>query len=102
MNNSAQLFSRMGPKKAFSLMKFKKAMRKDTSLLFDDRPSQSQLPKDAFDFFKVEDVTNCQSLLKHVANVQDDGGDPAETSGFLRGFTRLFSGQEDQQSEPVG
>ena len=60
MNSDARFYNRVKPKKAFSLMKFKKRLHKDTSLLFDEQPQQAMLPKDAFDFCKVEDVTDCQ------------------------------------------
>ena len=99
MPNNVQFQNRMGPKKAFSLMKFKKQIRKDTSLLFDERPVASQLPKGAFDFFQVEDVTDCRNLFKHVASAQEDSADAEESKGFFRGITRLFSGQEEQPSD---
>ena len=38
VTNNAQFYSRAKPKKAFSLMKFKKRLHKDTSLLFDEKP----------------------------------------------------------------
>ena len=38
VTNSTQFYSRVKPKKAFSLMKFKKRLHKDTSLLFDEQP----------------------------------------------------------------
>ena len=38
VTNSAQFYSRAKPKKAFSLMKFKKKLHKDTTLLFDEKP----------------------------------------------------------------
>ena len=65
---SRQNHTRMAPKKAFSVMKYKKKLKKDTSLLFDERPQASQLTNDAFDFFKVEDVTNCSTLFQQVTS----------------------------------
>ena len=38
VTNNAQFLSRAKPKKAFSIMKFKKRLNKDTSLLFDEKP----------------------------------------------------------------
>ena len=38
VTNNAQFYSRAKPKKAFSLMKFKKRLQKDTSLLYDEKP----------------------------------------------------------------
>ena len=71
--SSSQFYNRMGPKKAFSVMKYKKKLKKDTSLLFDEKPQASQLASDAFDFFKVEDVTNCATLLQQVTGQHEDG-----------------------------
>ena len=99
VSNSVQFQNRMGPKKAFSLMKFKKQLRKDTSLLFDERPAQAQLPRDAFDFFKVDDVTNCQNLLKHVTTMQEDAGEQEENKSFFTGLKRMFTGNEDQLND---
>ena len=59
VTSNAQFYSRVKPKKAFSLMKFKKRLHKDTSLLFDEKPQTAMLPNAAFDFCKVEDVTDC-------------------------------------------
>lgn len=73
-------------------MNFKKRLHKDTSLLFDEQPQQAMLPKDAFDFCKVEDVTDCQELLKHVSSMLDDGTNSQESKGFFSGVAKIFSG----------
>jgi len=78
-----QFYTRLGPKKAFSIMKFKKKIKKDTSLLFDEKPQASQLPTEAFDFFKADDVTNCQSLLQHASGHHDDQAEGAANKGFF-------------------
>ena len=38
---AGQLYNRMGPRKPFSVLRYKKKIRKDTSLLFDERPQAS-------------------------------------------------------------
>ena len=72
VTNNTQFIGLAKPKKAFSLMKYKKRLHKDTSLMFDEKPTQAILPKDAFDFCKVEDVKDCQELLKHVSSMHSD------------------------------
>ena len=49
------------------------------------------LPKDAFDFCKVEDVKDCQELLKHVMTMQEDAANAQERKGFFSGMVRMFS-----------
>ena len=56
------------------------------------------LPKDAFDFCKVEDVKDCQELLNHVSSAQDEAGNAQERKGF---FSRIFTSQSDQESDTV-
>ena len=53
------------------------------------------LPKDAFDFCKVEDVTDCQELLKHVSSMYDDESNSSESKGFFSGVARIFSGSSE-------
>ena len=65
--------------------------------MFDEAPTH--LAPNAFDFFTVEDIADCQTIHQHVPSGNDDGSEQGENKGFLRGFTRLFAGQEDSQPE---
>ena len=59
------------------------------------------LPKDAFDFCKVEDVKDCQELLNHVSSQQEEGANAQERKGFFSGVARIFSSNNEQESETV-
>ena len=59
------------------------------------------LPKDAFDFCKVDDVKDCQEFVKHVSSMLDESGNLQEKKSFFSGVARIFGNSNEQENDTI-